>query len=154
MSDGRLDALLREYEDRKQEETQEQVRKALALEESRRKGAELLRRFVSDEAEHSVERLERAGHTVVYQEFFDHYPPGARIHVWPKSAPLDADPPGRVTLEFTWGEPQERKLCVRRWTTAGLGTSVDQGAAGRLELDELWVREQILDFVRVILSAG
>lgn len=152
MEGSRLEALLSDYENRKQEETRRQVQRALKLEEARREGNDHMRRVLLGESRDAAERLERAGHTVVYQEFLDAYPPGARIHLWPKAGPMDMDDPKRVTLEFTWGEPESGKLCVRRWSTEGLGNAVDQGAAGPDDLDNIWVREQILTFVRAALS--
>lgn len=152
MEGSRLEALLSDHERRKQDETRRQVQRALKLEEARREGNQHMRQALLGESRDAAERLERAGHTVVYQEFLDAYPPGARIHLWPKSGPMDMEDPKRVTLEFTWGDPDPGKLCVRRWSTAGLGNAVDQGSAGPGDLDGLWVREQILTFVRVALS--
>lgn len=152
MEASHLDALLQGYEERKQDETRAKIQRALKLEEARRAGNEHMRRVLLGEARDASDRLEHAGHSVIYQEFLDAYPPGARIHLWPKPGPMDVDDPARLTLEFTWGEPEEGRLCVRRWSTEGLGNAVDQGSAGPAELDSLWVREQILTFVRAALS--
>jgi hypothetical protein len=150
--DDRLDALLIEYEARKQEETRDRVKRAVELEEARREGVDQLRRAVLDVSRDAAERLERAGHSVAYQEFLDDYPPGIRIHVWPKAGPLENEEPRRKTLELTWGEPHPGKLCMRRWSSRGLGAAVDQGSASAEELDSLWVHEQIVTFVWVALS--
>lgn len=113
-SEDRLDEILSGYERRKQDETRRQVQQALKLESERKTGAEYLRRHVVKPARGVTERLRESGHEVVYQEFMDAYPPGVRIHLWPKSGPLDGGEPRRATLEFVWGDPHPGLLCTRR----------------------------------------
>lgn len=155
MSDSqgdRLEFLLSEYERRKQEETRRQVERAIRLEDARKKGADYLRRFAIHPARSVTERLQSAGHRVVHQEFLDAYPPNIRIHLWPKAGPLDGGQEGRTTLELVWGDPDPDALCARRWTSAGLDKLVQQGSARPGVLDETWVREQLITFVRDTLE--
>ncbi len=70
-----LESLLTEYERRKQDETRRMVQRAFKLENARRKGAEHLRRYALPHTREVAERLQEAGHRVVYQEFLDSYPP-------------------------------------------------------------------------------
>lgn len=149
----RLDILLGGYERRKQEETQRQVQRALRLEAARKVGADQLRRYVIKVGRHVTERLQTAGHRVAYHEFLDAYPPSVRIHLWPKQGPLDEREPRRTTLELVWGEPDADALCATRWSE-GLDRMQHQGSARRGVLDELWVREQILEFVRQTLDSA
>ncbi len=149
----RLDVLLAEYEHRKQDETQRQVQRALRLEETRKVGAEHLRRFVVESARNVAERLQAAGHRVVYQEFLDAYPPSVRIHLWPKPGALDDGEPKRTTFEMVWGEPNSDSLCAMRWSE-GLHRMEQQGSARAGVVDELWAREQLLSFVRETLDGA
>ncbi len=151
-SERQLDELLAGHERRKQDETRRQVQQALRLEAGRKAGAEHLRRHVVRSARTVVERLKESGHEVAYQEFLDAYPPGVRIHLWPKSGPLDDGEAKRATLEFVWGDPRADMLCVRRWGRDGLGHVQEQGAARPKAIDELWTREQLLTFVREVLE--
>jgi hypothetical protein len=151
---NRLDALLTGYERRKQDETQQQVQRALRLEEARKVGAEYLRKFVVEVARRVAERLEEAGHRVVHQELLGAYPPNVRIHLWPKAGPLDDDEPRRTTLELVWGDPTPNTLCAKRWTSEGLHRLQQQGSVRAEALDELWVREQFMVFVRETLDGA
>ena len=150
---NRLDVLLTGYERRKREETQRQVQRAIRLEEARKVGAEYLRRYVIDTGRNVAERLQAAGHRVVYQELLDAYPPSVRVHLWPKAGALDDQEPQRTTFELVWGEPTADALCATRWTE-GLNHVEQQGAARVGVLDELWVREQFLEFVRETLDGS
>ena len=150
----RLEVLLTEYERRKQDETQRQVQRAIRLEEARKVGAEKLRMYAIEAARNVAERLQMAGHRVVHQEFLDAYPPNVRIHLWPKGGPLDENEPQRTTLEFVWGEPTPDTLSARRWTSEGLHRLQLQGSARVGVLDELWVREQLMVFVRETLDGA
>ena len=147
-----LESLLSDYERRKQEETRRMVQRAFKLENARRKGAEHLRRFALPHAREVAERLQQAGHRVVYQEFLDAYPPSLRLHLYPKGSAMDLQEPKRVTLELVWGDPDPDRLFARRWTTEGLGEMDERGSVPAGELDELWVREQLLSFVRDALD--
>ena len=147
-----LDDLLSSYERRKQDETRRVVERAERLERSRRRGAEVLRRHAVDAARNACARLERAGHRVLLQELLQNYPPSIRIHLWPRRGPFDDGVPERFTMELAWGDPVKDELCVRWWDSEGVGTIVDQGSAAEDEVDELWVREQILDFLRAVLG--
>jgi len=89
---------------------------------------------------------------VVHQELLDSYPPNVRMHLYPKASPFDEEKPSRVTLEFVWGEPGTDELIARRWTAEGPATARDQARTPAEELDELWVREQLLSFVRDALD--
>jgi hypothetical protein len=150
----RLEFLLSDYERRKQEETRRLVERAVRLEDARKKGAEYLRRFVVHSARDVAERLQSAGHRVVHQELLDAYPPCVRIHLWPKTSPLDDDETRRTTLELVWGDPDENALCIKRWTSAGLDKLHHQGSARPGVLDETWVREQLISFVRETLESA
>ena len=149
----RLDVLLSGYERRKQEETQRQVQRALRLEESRKTGAEYLRRYALEAGRNVAERLQAAGHRVMYQEFLDAYPPSVRIHLWPKAGPLTEGESKRTTFELVWGEPNPNAMCATRWSE-GLHRTHEQGSARAGVLDEVWVREQFLVFVRETLEGA
>ena len=133
-----LETLLSDYERRKQDETRRMVQRAFKLENARKKGAEHLRQF--------------AGHRVVYQEFLDSYPPNVRLHLYPKAGAMELEEPRRLTLEFIWGEPEPDRLFARRWSSEGLAEAQDQGSVPAVDVDELWVREQLLSFVRDALD--
>jgi hypothetical protein len=148
----RLESLLTDYERRKQDETRRLVQKALVLEEDRKRGAEQLRRWALTHTRDVADRLQQAGHGVVYQELLDSYPPNVRIHLYRKASPLDDEKPGRVTLELSWGEPGKDELIVKRWTAEGLASAQKQASVSADELDDLWVREQLLTFVRDALD--
>ena len=148
----RLDTLLTGYERRKQEETRRQVQRAIRLEESRKRGAELLRRFAVGPAREVASRLQEAGHKIIHQELLDAYPPSVRIHFWPKAGPLDEVEPERSSLELVWGDPEPDRLYARRWTAEGLGAVKDEGSIPSDDIDSLWVREQLLSFVRDALD--
>jgi hypothetical protein len=147
-----LESLLSDYERRKQDETRRMVQRAFQLENARRKGAEHLRRFALSHAREVAERLQQAGHRVVYQEFLDAYPPNVRMHVYPKRGPMELVEPKRWTIELVWGDPEPDRLFARRWTSDGLGEMVPMGSVQDIDLDELWVREQFMDFVRDVLG--
>lgn len=147
-----LDTLLSEYEQRKQDETRRLVQRALVLEEDRKRGAEYLRRSALQHTRDVAERLQHAGHGVVYQELLDAYPPNVRIHLYPKASPLDEEKPGRTTLELSWGEPGSDEVVARRWTAEGLSSARKQAVVAAEELDDIWVREQLLTFVRDVLD--
>jgi hypothetical protein len=149
----RLDLLLTGYERRKQDETHRQVQRAIRLEATRKVGAEQLRRYAVEVARDAVDRLQTAGHRVVYHEFLDAYPPSMRIHLWPKKGPLDEQDSKRTTLELVWGDPDADALCATRWSE-GLHHVQHLGSARKGVLDELWVREQILDFLRETLGGA
>lgn len=147
-----LDTLLSDYERRKQDETRRMVQRAFKLENARKKGAEHLRRFALPHTREVADRLQEAGHEVVYQEFLDAYPPNVRLHLYPHQGPMDLEKPRRLTLELVWGDPEPDRLFVRRWTTEGLGEMQEQTSVPAVDVDELWVREQLLDFVRDALE--
>jgi hypothetical protein len=149
-----LESLLTDYERRKQDETRRLVQRAFKLENARKKGAEHLRRFALPHTREVAERLQQAGHQVVYQEFLDAYPPNVRLHLYPKGGLLDPEEPKRTTIELVWGEPDPDRLLARRWTTGGLGEMIEQGSVPAVDVDELWVREQLLAFVRDALNLG
>lgn len=151
-SEDRLDTLLSDYERRKQDETRRMVQRAFKLENARRKGAEHLRRFALAHTREVADRLEQAGHKVVYQEFLDAYPPNVRLHLYPKPGPMDLEPAKRWTVELLWGEPDPDRLYARRWTSDGLGEMLELGSVPDIDLDELWVREQFMTFVRDALD--
>jgi len=147
-----LESILTDYERRKQDETRRLVQRAFKLENARKKGAEHLRRFALPHAREVVDRLQSAGHEVIYQEFLDAYPPNVRLHLYPKAGPLDQDTPQRWTMELVWGDPDPDRLVVRRWSSSGLGGLTEQGSVPAVDVDELWVREQLLSFVRDALD--
>lgn len=147
-----LETLLSEYEQRKQDETRRLVQKALVLEEDRKRGAEFLRAYALQHTRDVAERLQHAGHGVVYQELLDAYPPNVRIHLYPKASPLDDEKPGRTTLELTWGEEGSEEVIAKRWSEEGLSSAQNQAVVSAEELDEIWVREQLLTFVRDVLD--
>jgi hypothetical protein len=152
--EDRLDLLLSDYERRKQDETQRQVQRALRLEESRKRGAEQLRRYAVQPARDVAERLQQAGHQVVHQEFLEAYPPSVRIHLWPRPGPLDEGAAKRCTLELVWGDPDADALCAKRWTSEGLHRLQHMGSARQGVLDDLWVKEQLIAFVRETLGGA
>jgi hypothetical protein len=147
-----LDSLLSDYERRKQDETRRMVQRAFKLENARKKGAEHLRRFALPHTREVADRLQEAGHQIVYQEFLDAYPPNVRLHVYPKAGPMDLEDPKRMTIELIWGDPDPDRLFVRRWSAEGLGQAQDQGSVPAVDVDEIWVREQLLAFVRDALD--
>ena len=147
-----FDLLLADYERRKQTDAERTVKRALELETARRKGAEAMRRHLLEHAREVAGRLRSAGHRVVYQEMLEAYPPAVRMHLYPKAGPMDLEDSRRWTLEFTWGDPDPDRLCARRWTSTGLADMVDLGSIPASELDQLWVREQFLSFVRNALA--
>lgn len=149
-----LESLLTDYERRKQDETRRMVQRAFKLENARRKGAEHLRRYALPHAREVAEKLQQAGHEVVYQEFLDAYPPNVRMHLYPRGGPMDLEQPRRMTIELIWGDPEPDRLFVKRWTSAGLGEAQDVGSVPAIDVDELWVREQFLAFVRAALDLG
>ena len=147
-----LESLLTDYERRRQEETRRMVQRAFKLENARKKGAEHLRRYALSHTREVADRLEQAGHRVVYQEFLDAYPPNVRLHLYPKGGPMDLEEPERRTIELVWGDPDPDRLFARRWTSEGLGDMHEQGSVPAVDVDELWVREQLLAFVRDALD--
>ncbi|MEM7416934.1 MAG: hypothetical protein AAF389_15610 [Gemmatimonadota bacterium] len=147
-----LDALLAEYDSRKQDETRRMVQRAYRLENARKIGSEHLRRAVLAHSREVAERLEQAGHGVLYQELLDAYPPAVRLHLSPKTGAMDFDSPRRWTMELIWSEPDPDRLIARRWTSDGPGTMHETGSVAREDLDELWVREQFTGFVRDALD--
>lgn len=151
-SPDQLESLLSDYERRKQDETRRMVQRAFKLENARKKGAEHLRQFALPHTRETADRLQQAGHRVVYQEFLDSYPPNVRLHLYPKSGPMDLGEPKRMTLELIWGDPEPDRLFARRWTSEGLGEVQDLGSVPAVDVDELWVREQLLSFVRDALD--
>ena len=147
-----LDSLLQGYERRKQDETRRHVQLAFTLENARKRGAECLRRHAVTHTREVAERLELAGHEVIYQEFLDAYPPHVRLHLYPKRGPLDLDEPKRWTVELNWGDPDPDRLYARYWTSAGLADIKELGSLPGVDVDELWIREQFLSFVRASLD--
>lgn len=147
-----LESLLTDYERRQQDETRRMVQRAFKLENARKKGAEHLRRYALPHSREVAERLQQAGHRVVYQEFLDAYPPNVRMHLYPKSGPMDFDEPKRWTIELLWGDPDPDRLFARRWTSEGLGDMQELGSVPAIDVDELWVREQFTIFVRDALD--
>jgi hypothetical protein len=95
-----------------------------------------------------ADRLQQAGHRVVYQEFLDAYPPNVRLHMYPKGGPLELSEPKRLSIELVWGDPDPDRLFVRRWATEGLGEMQEVASVPAVDVDEIWVREQLLAFVR------
>ena len=152
MSKDQLESLLTDYERRKQDETRRTVQRALRLEDARKKGADHLRRFALSHTREVAERLEQSGHRVVYQEFLDAYPPNVRLHLYPRVGPLDLEDSKRWTIELVWGDPEPDRLYARRWTSNGLGEIQQVGSVLDIDVDELWVREQFLSFVRNALD--
>ena len=150
--DDHLETLLTDYEIRKQDETRRFVQRAFELENARRIGAECLRRGALSHGREVAERLQLAGHEVVYQELLDSYPPYVRLHLYPKGGPLDLEEPKRWTLELMWGDPDPDRLHARRWTSAGMEDTQELGSLPGVDVDELWVREQFLSFVRTALD--
>jgi len=149
-----LESLLTDYEQRKQDETRRMVQRAFKLENARRKGAEHLRSYALEHTREVAEKLQSAGHKIVYQEFLDAYPPNVRLHLYPRSGAMDLNEPKRMTLELIWGEPEPDRLFARVWTSGGLGEIEIQGSVPAVDVDELWVREQLLSFVRRALELG
>jgi hypothetical protein len=147
-----LDSVLTDYDRRQQDETRRMVQRAFKLENARRKGAEHLRRFALTHSREVAERLQQAGHTVVYQEFLDAYPPNVRLHLYRKMGAMELEEPRRRTIEFVWGDPTPDRLFARWWTQEGLGEVEERGSLPAAEVDDLWVREQLLAFVRDALD--
>jgi hypothetical protein len=147
-----LESLLSDYDRRKQDETRRLVQRAFKLENARKKGAEHLRRYALPHTREVADRLQQAGHRVVYQEFLDAYPPNVRMHLYPKGGALRLADPKRWSIELVWGEPDPDRLYARRWTSDGLGEMLDLGSVSDIDIDELWVREQFLLFVREALD--
>jgi len=152
VTQDQLDTLLSDYERRKQDETRRMVQRAFKLENARKKGAEHLRRFALPHTREVAERLQQSGHRVVYQEFLDAYPPNVRLHLYPKGGPMDMEDAKRWTIELVWGDPDPDRLYARRWTSEGLSEMIDLGSVPDIDLDELWVREQFMSFVRDALD--
>ena len=65
---------------------------------------------------------------------------------------MDLAEPRRWTMELTWGDPDPDRLVAQLWTSAGLGEMIELGSALADEIDQLWVREQFLAFVRQALD--
>jgi hypothetical protein len=151
-SPDEFESLLADYERRKQQDADRTVRRALEIESARRKGSEHMRRYILPHARDVAGRLRQSGHRVVYQELLEAYPPSVRLHLYPKAGPMDLEEPRRWTLELTWGDPEPDKLFARRWTSTGLADMVDLGSVSAGDLDELWVREHFLAFVRNALE--
>jgi len=149
-----LESILTDYEHRKQTETRRMVQRAFQLENARKKGAEHLRRFALQHSREVADRLQQAGHRVVYQELLDAYPPSVRLHVYPSQSPMASSEPKRRTLELVWGDPTPDRLFARGWAEDGLGDIREYGSVPAVEVDEIWVREQILTFVRSALDLG
>jgi hypothetical protein len=149
-----LESLLTDYERRKQDETRRMVQRAFKLENARKKGAEHMLRYALPHTREVAERLQQAGHEVVYQEFLDAYPPNVRLHLYPKGGPLDLEQSRRLTIEFIWGDPEPDRLFARRWAAEGLGAAQELGSVPAVDIDELWVREQLMAFVRDALDLG
>ncbi len=147
-----FEALLADYERRKQDEAGRLVQRALELENARRKGSDLLSHHVLQHARDVAGRLRKAGHRVLNQESLDAYPPNVRLHLYPKVGPMDLAEPRRWTMELTWGDPDPDRLVAQLWTSAGLGEMIELGSALADEVDQLWVREQFLAFVRQALD--
>lgn len=147
-----LESLLSDYERRKQAETRRMVQRAFKLENARKKGAEHLRRYALPHSREVAERLEQSGHRVVYQEFLDAYPPNIRMHLYPRTGAMDFDEPARSTIELVWGDPEPDRLFARRWSSEGLGDLHELGSVPAVDVDELWVREIFLTFVRDALD--
>ena len=149
-----LESLLSDYERRKQDETRRMVQRAFKLENARKKGAEHMRRYALPHTREVAERLQQSGHRVVYQEFLDAYPPNLRMHLYPKSGAMEFEDPGRWTIELVWGDPEPDRLFARRWGSDGLGEMEEMGSVPAVDVDELWIREQFMTFVRDALDLG
>ena len=147
-----LESLLYDYARRKQDETRRMVQRAFKLENARKKGAEHFRRYALPHTREVAERLQEAGHRVVYQEFLDAYPPNVRLHLYPKGGPMDLEEKERMSIELVWGDPEPDRLFARRWTSSGLAEMGDVGSVPAVDVDELWVREQLMSFVRDALD--
>ena len=89
---------------------------------------------------------------MVYQEFIDSYPPNVRLYLYPKAGPMDLEEAQRWTMELVWGDPDPDRLFARRWTSEGLGGMRDHGSVPAVDVDELWVRDQFMPFVRDALD--
>jgi hypothetical protein len=151
-SHDQLDTLLSEYDRRKQDETKRMVQRALELEYARRRGAQVLRDHAIAHTRGVAEKLEQAGHRVLYQEFLDAYPPTIQMHLHPKAGPMDVDQPTSWSVEFTWGDDEPERLFIRRRTSRHPTEVRELASASEAEVDELWVREQLLTFVRDALD--
>lgn len=166
-----LEVVLSDYERRKQEETRRQVQSSLRLEAARKRGADYLRLYAVNAARDAAARLQTAGHKVMHQEMLDAYPPNIRVHFWPKPGPLDSGEAQRSTLELVWGDPDPDALCARRWSSDGpqiQGSAHPRDAEKAMPvlfshdlkppmgdtLDVLWVKEQLLLFVRETLEGS
>lgn len=149
-----LETLLSDYERRKQDETRRMVQRAFKLENARKKGAEHLRRYALPHTREVAERLEEAGHSVIYQEFLDAYPPNVRLHLYPRAGRMELEVPPRASIELVWGDPDPDRLFAKRWTSGGLASAEELGSVPAVDVDELWVREQLLTFVREALNLG
>ena len=68
-------------------------------------------------------------------------------------SPRSAVPVSRL-IELVWGDPEPDRLFARRWTATGLGELQILGSVPAVDVDELWVREQLLSFVREALELG
>lgn len=147
-----LDDLLGAFDDQQQEETRLKVERAERLERTRREGEEIFRQHALDLVRDACQRLDRAGHRVLLHELLRNYPPALRVHLWPRPGPLDIAEPRRHTLELVWGDPVPDQVNVRRWDWSGLGHMSEQAAAAPQEVDALWIREQLLDFIRDALG--
>jgi hypothetical protein len=90
--------------------------------------------------------------SVVYQEFLDSYPPNVRLHLYPMRGPMDQGDSKRMTIEFIWGDPDPDRLFARRWSSRGLGEMQELGSVPAIDVDDLWVRELLLTFVRDALD--
>jgi hypothetical protein len=58
----------------------------------------------------------------------------------------------RWTIELVWGDPEPDRLYAKRWTSDGLGEMDQLGSIPDIDVDELWIREQFLSFVRDALD--
>ena len=147
-----LDSLLSDYERRQQDDTRRMVQRAFKLENARKKGSEHLRRYALPHTREVAERLQEAGHRVVYQEFLDAYPPNVRLHLYPKAGPMWPAELKRMTIELVWGDPDPDRLFARVWSAEGLAGARELGSVPAVDVDDLWVREQLLAFVRDALA--
>ena len=130
------------------------MQRALRLEEVRKRGAEALRQYALRSCRDVAERLQEAGHKILHQELLDAYPPCVRIHLTPTRGPLDEGEEATSVFELIWGEPDPQALCARRLSSTGADRVHVQGSARPGVLDELWVKEQIITFVRETLESA
>ena len=75
-----------------------------------------------------------------------------RLHLYPKGGPLDLEESKRWTIELIWGDPDPDRLFARSWTSEGLSEMKELGSVPAVDVDDLWVREQFLSFVRDALD--